>query len=233
MKRIVAITACAVALPGITLAATRTYDIGAFEAVSVAAGVDADITLGPTRSVVAETRSGSFEDLRISVEGGMLRIDRAPHSWFSNWFSSTRISYKVHIVTPALHSLTASSGADVTVKGSLEGDFTVTASSGSDVHVSQVRGGNVKATSSSGSDLDIAGSCLSLEAAASSGSDLDADDLKCESVTVQASSGSDVSVAATKRVAGRASSGSDVVVRGRPAQVQVEKSSGADLSVGE
>jgi hypothetical protein len=91
----------------------------------------------------------------------------------------------------------------------------------------------VKATSSSGSDLDIAGSCLSLEAAASSGSDLDADDLKCESVTVQASSGSDVSVAATKRVAGRASSGSDVVVRGRPAQVQVEKSSGADLSVGE
>jgi hypothetical protein len=231
MKRMLAVTACAIAMPGITLAATRTYDTGAFDAVSVASGVDADITMGSSHSVVAETRSGSFDDLRIAVEGKVLRIERAPRSWFANWFTWNHQNYKVRVVTPTLHSLTASSGADVKVSGNMEGDFTVAASSGSDVEISQLRGGNVKATSSSGSDLELAGSCISLDIEASSGSDVDADDLRCENVTVHTSSGSDVSVAASKRISGQASSGSDVVVRGRPALVQVEKSSGADVTL--
>lgn len=232
MKRIIAVIACALALPGPALAATRTYETGAFESVSVAAGIDADITLGPTRSVVAETGTDNFDDLRISVEGNVLRIDRPPGRWFSGWFSG-RPSYQVHVVTPTLRSLAVSSGAEVEVKGSLEGDFSVTASSGSEADVSLVTGGNVKASSSSGSDIHIAGSCISLEAEASSGSDLDAEDLKCEDVTVRASSGSDLSVAATKSVKGKASSGSDIRIRGQPPVVQVETSSGASIKVRE
>lgn len=231
MKRILAITAFALSLPGAALAATRTYETGAFEGVSVAADVDADITLGPTRSVVAETSSNSFDELRILVEGNVLRIDRPPGSWFSSWFSGRRPSYKVHVVTPTLHSLSASSGAEATAKGSLEGDLSVSSSSGSEVDVSGVKGGNVKASSSSGSELEIAGSCVSLEAEASSGSDLDAEDLTCENVVVRASSGSDISVAASKRVTGKASSGSDVSIRGQPPVVQVETSSGASVKV--
>ena len=231
MKQTLAITACALALPGLALAATRPYEAGTFDEVSVAAGVDVDITVGPTRSVVAETRSSSFDDLRISVQGRTLRIDRTPRSWFSNWFSWNRTRYQVHVATPALRALTASSGSDVDVKGRLAGDFSVTASSGSDVEVAGIGGGNVKVNSSSGSDVELAGSCIALDAEASSGSDLDAKDLRCENVSLQVSSGSDISVAATKRVSGRASSGSDVVVHGKPALVQVEKSSGADLTV--
>lgn len=230
MKRILLITVLALSLPGAALAATRTYETGAFEGVSVAAGVDADITLGPARSVIAETSSDNFDDLRISVEGNVLRIDRPPGSWFSGWFS-VRPSYKVHVVTPTLHSLSASSGAEATAMGNLEGDLAVSSSSGSEVDVSGVKGGNVKASSSSGSELEIAGSCVSLEAEASSGSDLDADDLKCENVVVRASSGSDISVAASKRVTGKASSGSDVSIRGQPPVVQVEASSGASVKV--
>lgn len=231
MKQIFVIAACALALPAATLAASRTYDTGAFERVSAAAGIEVEITSGPARSVVAENKSGDFDDLRISVEGNTLQIGRPAGSWFSNWFSGGRPDYKVHVVTPALHSLTAASGAEVSVAGSFEGDFTVTASSGSEVEVSGIRGGSVKASTSSGSEIDISGSCVSLQAEASSGSDLDADDLKCETVTVQTSSGSDVSVSASKRVSGNASSGSDVLVRGNPPVVQVEKSSGADVKL--
>lgn len=231
MKRILAIVACSIALPVATFAATRTYDTGAFDAISVAAGVDADISMGSTRSVVAETRSGSFDDLRIAVEGRELRIDRAPRSWFSNWFSWTRQNYKVRVVTPTLHALSASSGADVKVSGSFEGDFTLIASSGSDVEISQLRAGKVTAKGSSGSDVELSGSCVSLDVETSSGSGLDAKDLRCEDVTLHSSSGSDVSVFASKRVGGHASSGSDVRIRGRPAQVQLEKSSGADVTL--
>lgn len=211
MKRRIAIIACALALQGAAFAATRTYETGVFEGVSVASGVDADITLGPTRSVVAETSSGNFDDLQIAVEGNVLRIDRSARGWFSSWFTGGRPDYKVHVVTPTVKSLTASSGAEVTVKG--------------------VPGGDLSVTASSGSDIDLAGSCVSLEATASSGSDVDAEDLKCENVTVRASSGSDVSVSASRRVTGSASSGSDVSIRGRPPVVEVETSSGASVKV--
>jgi len=221
----------ALALPGAALAATRNYDTGAFDKVSVSAGIEAEISTGPNRSVIAENKSGDFEDLKISVEGDTLHIGRPSGSWFSRMFSGGRPDYTVKVVSPVLRSLSASSGAEVEAKGSLEGDFSVTASSGSEVDVAGIKGGNVKASTSSGSDIELAGSCVSFEADASSGSDLDADDLKCENVTLHTSSGSDVSVYASKRVAGNASSGSDVLVRGRPAAVEVEQSSGAGLKL--
>ncbi len=232
MKRIFAITACALTLPGAALAATRPYTVDSFERVSVAAGVEADITLGSTRSVVADTKSDDFEALRIVVKDNALQIDRPPGSWFSSWFGN-RPDYHVHIVTPTLRSLAASSGAEVTVKGSVTGDFSVDASSGSDVELELVKGGNVKVHTSSGGEASIAGTCVSLEAHTSSGSDLDAGDLKCDNVSLHTSSGSELSVSAAKSVTGEASSGSDIRVRGRPTTVQVETSSGANMVVRE
>ena len=162
----------------------------------------------------------------------MLQIGRPTSSWFSGWFGN-RTDYQVHVVTPALRSLGVSSGAEVTAKGNLEGDFSVSASSGADAEVTGIKGGNVKAHSSSGSQVEIAGSCVSLEAHASSGSDLDADDLKCENASIHTSSGSEISVAAAKSVTGEGSSGSQIRVRGKPTNVQVDTSSGAEVSIKE
>jgi hypothetical protein len=233
MKRMLTIAACAVALPGVTCAATRSYDTAAFESVSIAAGIDVDIIVGSAHGVTAETWLSGFDELRVTVDGNVLRIDRPPHTGFFRWFRWTRPDYKVHIATPALHSLTVSSGADAKISGNLVGDLAVSASSGSDVEVTGIQGGKVTVRASSGSDLTLGGRCASLDAEASSGSDLDADKLMCEDVAVRASSGSDMSVAATQRVTGHASSGSDVLIRGRPALVQVERGSGADVTVRE
>ena len=228
MNRLSGIAACLLVFPLAALAATRPYDTGAFDAVSVAAGVNLEITLGATRSIVAESSTDNFDDLRVAVQDNVLKIDRPPRGWFQ----FRRPSYKVRVVTPALHSVVASSGSDVKVTGTSEGDFAIQASSGSDVNVSGVRAGKVKAHASSGSDLDIAGTCGAFELEVSSGSDLDARNLKCETVALRASSGSDVSVYASRSVTGSASSGSDVRIGGAPPLVQVEKSSGADVSTG-
>ncbi|MCC6633325.1 MAG: DUF2807 domain-containing protein [Gammaproteobacteria bacterium] len=227
MKHLPVLATCLVLLPGVSLAATRTYDVGAFDTVSAAAGVDVEITMGATRSVVAETQADDFDDLRIAVQGNVLKIDRPSRGW--SLFR--RPGYKVRVVTPVLRSLVASSGSDVDVKGTVAGDFTVDASSGSDVQVSAIQGGRVKAQTSSGSDLDLSGTCTSLDADAASGSDLDARSLRCETVSIQASSGSDVSVSASRSVTGKATSGSDVKISGAPPTVQVDKSSGANVDV--
>jgi hypothetical protein len=228
MNHLLGIAVCTLALPGAALAATRTYEVSAFEEISVAAGIDADIVTGPSRRVVAETTAQDFDDLRISVEGNVLKISRPSSIWS---FFGSRAKYQVHVVTPALRSLAASSGADVNVTGPIVGDFSVSASSGSTVNVSAIKGGNVKAHASSGSDVEISGSCVTLELEASSGSDLDAGKLRCETITVKASSGSDISVAASKKVTGKASSGSQVRVSGAPPEVRVDTSSGADVKL--
>jgi hypothetical protein len=228
MKILSAIVVGALALPAVATGATRTYDLDGFETVSVAAGITADIQLGSPRSIVAETSSANFDELRITVEGKALRIDRPRRSWFS---FSRRPHYQVRIVTPVLGAVAASSGSEVTVTGPVQGDFALDASSGSEVKVSTIHSGHVKVTASSGSEVSIAGSCGSLDAQASSGSELRASDLQCENVSIRASSGSDVSLVATQSVSGKASSGSDIRIAGAPRLVQVEKSSGADVQV--
>lgn len=226
MNRPIAIAASLLCLPVAALAATRAYETPAFEAVSAAAGVNVEVTLGTSRSVVAETRNKDFDGLRVAVQGNVLTIERVRHGWFQ----FGRTSYTVRVVTPVLHAVSASAGSDIQVKGTSEGDFKIDASSGSDVQISMLKGGTVKAHASSGSDLRLAGTCVALEVEASSGSDVDAGALKCEIATLRASSGSDVSLHATRSVTGNASSGSDVDVSGSPPVVKVETSSGADVS---
>jgi hypothetical protein len=230
MKRFSEIAACcAFFLPVAALAATRNYDVGSFESISVAAGVEVDVQVGPARSIVAETDAAGFDDLEITVEGSELRIGRPNRSWVS---SGRRPQYHVRVAAPALRSLKGSSGAEVRVEGSVRGDFSVSASSGSEVTVSGVQGGSVKARASSGADMTIAGQCASLDAESSSGADIDAERLICGLVKVEASSGSDVSVAATRNFEGQASSGADVRVDGTPPVVRFKRSSGAGVVVG-
>lgn len=230
MKSIITAAACLLALPATAFAATRTYDTREFSSISVATGISVDVTLGPRHHVVAETDGSDFDRLRIRVEGDVLHIDRPPGIWL-RWFGR-QPDYHVRIEAPALRRLSASSGSAVTVKGESPGDdFEVNSSSGSRLDIHITRGRAIRAHGSSGSRLNISGNCSAVRITASSGSRVDAEDLRCKEAEVQASSGSSVTLAATDRVAGSASSGSNVKVRGAPAVVEVKQSSGADVVI--
>lgn len=225
--RMLAIAASAVLLPMTATSATRSYQVGAFDKVSVAAGVRVEIAQGATRNVVADTSADDFDDLRIVVKSGELRIDR-PASWFR---FGRRTDYTVRVTMPLLRGMEASSGSNVNVKGGFAGDFEVSTSSGSHVEIAQLKGGNVQARSSSGSALEVTGSCQSLDVEISSGSNINAGKLMCESATVDASSGSAAKVAAARNLTASASSGASVRVNGAPMAVKVRKSSGGRVIV--
>ena len=226
--RMLTLAASALLLPVAAGAASRGYEVAAFDKVSVAAGVEVDISQGATRSVIADTSAADFDDLRITVKDGELRIDRPPSKWFRFW---RQTNYTVRVVMPVLRSVEAFSGSNVEVKGAFAGDFTVSTSSGSRMEIAQLKGGKVRASSSSGSTLEVAGSCQSLDADTSSGSNINADGLTCESVTVEASSGSGARVAATKGLTASASSGANVRVSGAPTAVKINNSSGGRVHV--
>jgi hypothetical protein len=226
--RMLAIAAMGFLLPMAASSATRSYQVAAFDKVSVAAGVRVEIAQGATRSVVADTSADDFDDLRIVVKAGELRIDRPPGNWFH---FGRRTNYTVRVTMPSLREMEVSSGSNVNVKGAFAGDFEVSTSSGSHVEIAQLKGRKVRARSSSGSALEVAGSCQSLDAETSSGSNINAGTLMCESATVDASSGSAAKVAATQGLTASASSGASVRVNGSPTVVKVRKSSGGRVVV--
>ncbi len=247
MNRSLALAACLFALPGAAFAATKTFDVSKFEAVSVSAGIVADIKIGSPQSVVAETDGSDFDDLTVFVNDRGLWIGRPQQ----NWFFRRHPDYQVHIVVPELHAVRASSSAKASVQGTPEGDFaadasssgkvvlgtlkvgnlSVAASSSGDAKLQAVTGSNVSLHASSGGSISIGGSCTALSVSASSGGEVRAAVLKCENVIAHASSGGEVSAFASKSVMGHASSGGDVRIEGKPPIVQVSESSGGDVSV--
>jgi hypothetical protein len=188
-------------------AETKSFDLKNFTRVSVSAGTDVEIVVGPEFSVAAEGEQKAVDKLDVKVEGDMLTIGRKPS--FSMFGHQGLV--KVKVTLPILSALLASSGADA---------------SAANVDAAQFK---LKATS--GASAKASGLCIGLAIEASSGGDADATELVCEDATAEASSGADVDVFASKSVIAEASSGGDITVHGKPAQVDITKSSGGDVSV--
>ena len=139
MRRMFLFAACILTMSGTALAASRAYDTGSFNAIEISAGIHVDIVPGPDHRVVAETSGDDFDDLQIRVEKGVLRIGRPARNWFS---FGRRADYHVRVQSPALRSISASSGSRVTAEGGelATGAFALHASSGSNLEVQISRG---------------------------------------------------------------------------------------------
>ncbi|MEL6828432.1 MAG: head GIN domain-containing protein [Pseudomonadota bacterium] len=218
----------ALGLAGAASAETRTYDVGAFTAIDISAGLDLTFETGAAQSITVENRNGDFSDIDVLVKGNTLVLKRVKNNW--GW-GRKREQYGITITAPVISSVEASSGSDVSGRGMSGDSVYVDVSSGADVTVTGVEGGTVSIETSSGSDASVSGTCVTVRAESSSGSDLDARDLICENGRADASSGSDISIHTTVSVDADASSGADVDVYGGPADVDSDKSSGGSVSI--
>lgn len=223
-----AISVAAIGLAGVASAETRSFDVGAFTAIDVSAGIEVVFEAGPAQSISVENKKGDFSDIDVSVRGDTLVLKRKKQNW--GW-NARRLGYSVSVMAPQISGLEASSGSDVAGTGMSGDAIEIEVSSGADVSVASVNGRTVSVQTSSGSDATVSGVCTTVRAQASSGSDLSARDLICENAEANASSGSDISLHATTRLDADASSGADIDVYGGPTDVNTDKSSGGSIKV--
>lgn len=212
-------------------AAEKTIELPAFTAVDISSGIDAEITVGGTQSIVAESPDpGIIDRMQIRIVGSELQ---AWFDWnFLDLFSlGIDRSIKLTISVPELVQAEASAGADIVVSGMTGDALDLEASSGSDLKASGIAGGTVSVSASSGANLDATGTCTTGSFEASSGADIDAEELLCTDAGVEVSSGANAEIFATGSVNAEASSGADVTVHGAPKQVDSETSSGGDVTV--
>lgn len=210
---------------------TEVRNVRNFDAIKVSAGIDLYISMGNEELVRVVADEDIIDDVKTEVRGGTLHIYmKNNNSWFNifNWGSSS--SRKVYVTARELKSIEASSGSDVKSENTLKGDaLKVEVSSGSDVNLDVVYK-EVSLSSSSGSDARLSGKAKYFTASASSGSDINARELEAQICKVSASSGSDATVTATQEIKANASSGADVRYYGSPTVVDIDESSGGDVS---
>ena len=186
---------------------TREFDFDTFDRIDIAAGMEAEITVGGAQSVRVETDRGDFSDLIIRVENGELYVKR---DWKGRGWGR-KPKYRVFATVADLNGVEASSGSSVEARG--------------------VSGGDFEADVSSGASVSLEGSCDEIDAEASSGASLDARDLTCAAAEADASSGASISVHASEKVDAEASSGASVTVYGGPTDVRSDKSSGGSVRI--
>ena len=195
-----------------------------FDGLKVTTGIDVKLSQGDRHQVIIKANEDIIDDVESEVVNGTLKlyVDR-------NWFMGGG-TVKAEITFVELNSIDVSAGSDVESEGLLTFDnLEIEASAGSDLRLN-LEAYEVKLRTSSGSDANLKGSARNFEARASSGSDISAYDFEVENAVLECSSGSDIKANVTRTMKVKASSGSDIHYRGDPDLLEVNTSSGADLT---
>ncbi|MEO6070550.1 MAG: head GIN domain-containing protein [Chitinophagaceae bacterium] len=197
-----------------------------FHAVDVSSGIDLYLSGGDEAIAVSGGSPEYTANIRTVVTKGVLKI------WYDDnnnrVINNNKIALKVYLSYKSLDAITASSGSDVLVDGTLSvPSLAINISSGSDFK-GKVSINDLKIKQSSGADVAIEGTVVNLSIEISSGSDLNGYGLESQNCSVSASGGSTVKIRATKTITATVSGGSDVLYKG-DATLSRKKSVGSSV----
>lgn len=198
-------------------------NLDGFSRINVSMTINVKVRQGDHYEVIVETDQNLQDHIGTKVEGDELRIFVAR--------SFKRCSKMVVYVTlPKLEGAKASSCGSIKGEGLFKVDtFYAEASSAGDVSL-ELNTRRVDSRVSSGGDVKLSGTTGELYVASSSGGDFHGVSLQAVVAKVRASSGGSIKVNVKKAFIGRASSGGDVYYYGNPSNVDVQTSSGGDIT---
>ena len=209
---------------------TEIRNVKNFDEIEVSTGIDLYITMGNSESVKVVADDDIIEKVKTEVRGKTLHIYMKNNNWLNIFNWSGNKTRRAYVTLRDLKRINASSGSDVESENTLEGEtLDIEVSSGSDVKLDVIYK-EISLKSSSGSDARLSGKAKTFRANASSGSDIKARELQSSVCVVNVSSGSDATVSVSDELHANASSGGDVRYYGNPTVVDIDESSGGDVS---
>ena len=130
-------------------AASRTYDVGSFESVSLGGPYDVVVTVGPAASVRAEGDAEEIERMEVSVEDGGLEIKRRRSSGMNIGFGPNR-QVRVHVTVPSLKAAAIGGSGDMKIDKVEGSSFAASIGGSGDMAIGAMRVGQA--------DFSVAGS---------------------------------------------------------------------------
>jgi hypothetical protein len=192
-----------------TLAAERSFPVGAFSEVTVSGSMDVTVRTGVAPSVVATGDAADLDRLDIRVEGDRLIVSNKPGNW--NW--SRREGVTVAIGTQALVGASLSGSGDLSVDR-VRGPFRGRISGSGDIRLPAVDSPELSLSISGSGDMAVAGSCGRATISVSGSGDIDGSGLTCRTLSASVSGSGDISARATETADLRAAGSGDISVTG-------------------
>jgi hypothetical protein len=155
--------------PGDGRVTQQSFDVGAFEGVSLAGSHDVVVSVGGAASVRAEGDAAIIERLDIRVEGGTLKIGTKKGVRWSDAFMRNRAPVTIHVTTPRLNAAAIAGSGDMRIDTVAGDAFTASIAGSGDMAIGALRvqaasfdiagSGDIKAAGSAGTaSISIAGS---------------------------------------------------------------------------
>lgn len=202
---------------------SETRNVGSFNGVKVAEGIDVYLKKGDKESVKVEATGVKLENVLTEVSGSYLKV----HMRDGNYRGTLNV--KVYVTYVQLEKLSASSAGSIFSETVIKSNsLEVSCSSAGNVEIS-VDAQNMSVSASSAGEMELKGKTKSLTAEASSAGEIDAYDLEAQNVEAEASSGASIKVFVTEELDGHASSGGSVRYRGNPNKSETDSSSGGSV----
>ncbi len=207
----------------------QTRQVSNFHAVHVSTGIHLYLTQGNEEAVAVSASQPAYrERIKTEVENGVLKI-YYDYQNMSHWNTSGQ-NLKVYVSCKSLDALSASSGAEVEVDGTVRSEMlSLNFSSGASFS-GKVQVTKLEVDQSSGSQSTISGKTVSLWATATSGGIFHGADLQADQCEAKANSGGLMDINVLKELTASAHSGGSVTYQGTGVIMAIKTGTGGMVS---
>jgi len=199
-------------------AVDRTYQVGAFDRMTVSGPYEVTVKTGGQPGVVAHGGEAVLAETEIVVEDGELRIvpKNKKNRW--NWGKGSKV--RIEVSAAALRGATIAGSGTVSIDRIAGGDFEGEVAGSGDLGIAQMDAGKVAMAITGSGNVRAAGKARALDVNIAGSGDVDLSALEVVAA--------DVSIAGSGNVRARATGAADVSIMGSG---DVEISGGAKCSV--
>lgn len=198
-------------------------DVDNFDGIKASRGINVYITQGNETKVVVRADENLLKAIETEVEGHVLIVR-------STAMIRNAESFKVFVTVPELELIEASSGSNVYSETDIKSnDLEISSSSGANITL-DLDVQTFSASASSGANIKLNGMAEDVEAQVSSGANIKAEDLKAKNAEMTASSGGNIWISTEKQLKAKASSGGNIHYAGEPSDMDVNTSSGGNVT---
>lgn len=206
----------------------RSFEVGAFQSVSLEGSHDVVVTVGGAPSVRAEGSQEMLDRLDIRVENGALRIGTERGNW--NWFgSSGRVT--VYVTAPALQAASIGGSGDMRIERVESQRFAASIAGSGDMQIGALRAGQARFDIAGSGGIRAAGEAEAAEISIAGSGDVALNDLQARRARVSIMGSGNVALQASETVEGSIMGSGDVNVHGG-ARCTVSKMGSGDVNCG-
>ncbi|EMD82149.1 head GIN domain-containing protein [Pacificimonas flava] len=193
-------------------AATRSYDVGAFEKIGVRGAYDVVVRSGQTASVRAEGDEDDLAHLVVRNDGDKLIVEREKTRGISLWDNEGPV--RVLVTVPQLNGADLAGSGDLVVDR-MEGDSVGLSLAGSgNLKVGAIEAERAKLNIAGSGDLTAGGSCSSGSVSIAGSGDVLGQNLTCRTVSVSVAGSGNVQIRATDTAKASIMGSGDVTITG-------------------